>query len=318
MQVCIPQRCLTVLSAYAPMLMACSKQKDEFYQLLSESLSTISKGNDLVLAGDFDAWVGAEYEQWNGVLGHHGLGKMNKNGQRLLELCTNYNLVLTNIFFAGSLNSKVTWMHPRSRRWHQLDHIVVRRRQLNSVKHTCSMHSADCGMDHALVRTSCLLLLASFFSQQYKMQSVHQHRNNENDSSTSLFKSFFSVKAMPDYPGTNVEDAWSKFRSLVMGSRVSAFGLRQRKQPDWFRESANVSIPAVEARHEARLQLKIQNTRAAETRLLTAKANVQRLVHAGLHDFCNKDQHRSAETLLRLVTSEGYTMALNPPQNHNQ
>ena len=140
----------------------------------------------------------------------------------------------------------------------------------------------------------------------------------KNDSSTSLFKSFLSVKAMPDYPGTNVEDAWSKFRSLVMGSTVSAFGLRQRKQPDWFRESANVSIPAVEARHEARLQLKIQNTRAAETRLLTAKANVQRLVHAGLHDFCNKDQHRSAETLLRLVTSEGYTMALNPPQNHNQ
>ena len=25
---------------------------------------------------------------------------------------------------------------------------------------------------------------------------------------------------MPDYPGTNVEDTWSKFRSLVMGSAV--------------------------------------------------------------------------------------------------
>jgi len=138
MRVCIPQRCLTVLSAYAPTLMACSNEKDEFYQLLSESLSTISKGNDLVLAGDFDAWVGAEYDQWNGALGHHGLGKVNENGKRLLELCTNYNLVLTNTFFACSLNSKVTWMHPRSRRWHQLDHIVVRRRQLNSVKHTRS------------------------------------------------------------------------------------------------------------------------------------------------------------------------------------
>jgi len=54
----------------------------------------------------------------------------------------------------------------------------------------------------------------------------------KNDSSTSLLKSLLSVKAMPDYPGTNVEDAWSKFRSLAMDSTVSAFGLRQRKQPD--------------------------------------------------------------------------------------
>jgi len=78
----------------------------------------------------------------------------------------------------------------------------------------------------------------------------------KNDSSTLLLKSLLSVKAMPDYPGTNVEDAWSKFRSLAMDSTVSAFGLRQRKQPDWFCESTNVLIPAVKARHEARLQLK--------------------------------------------------------------
>jgi len=69
-----------------------------------------------------------------------------------------------------------------------------------------------------------------------------------------------------------------------MGSAVSASGLRQRKQPEWFRESANVLIPAVEARREARLQLKTRNTRAAKTRLRTAKANVQRLVR----DFWTK------------------------------
>jgi len=131
MRVRISQRCLTVLPAYAPTLMACSEEKDEFYQLLSESLSTIPKGDDLVLAGGFNARVGVEYGQWNGALGPRGV---NENGQRLLELCTNYNLALTNTFFAGSLNSKVTWMHPRSRRWHQLDHIIVGCRQLNSVK----------------------------------------------------------------------------------------------------------------------------------------------------------------------------------------
>ena len=69
---------------------------------------------------------------------------------------------------------------------------------------------------------------------------------------------------------------------------MSAFGHRQRKQPDWFHESANVIITAVEARREARLQLKTRNTRAAIARLRTAKANVQRLVHAALRDFWTK------------------------------
>jgi len=232
MRVRISQRCFTVLSAYAPTLMACSEEQDEFYQLLSESLSPIPKGNDSVLAGDFNARVGAEYDQWTGALGPHDLGKMNENGQRLLELCTNYNLALTITFFAGSLNSKVTWMHPRSRRWHQLDHIVVRRRQLNSVKDTRSMHSADCGTYHALVRSKFLVAPRKFFRSSTKCSPSINTAAMKNDSSTSLFKSLLSVKAMPDYPGTTVEDAWSKFRSLVMGCAKSAFGLRQKKQPD--------------------------------------------------------------------------------------
>jgi len=89
-------------------LMVRGEEKDEFYQLLSESLSIIPKGDELVLAGDFNARVGAEYNQWNGAIGPHSVSKMNENGQRLLELCTNYNLALTNTFFASCPNSKVT------------------------------------------------------------------------------------------------------------------------------------------------------------------------------------------------------------------
>jgi len=49
-----------------------------------------------------------------------------------------------------------------------------------------------------------------------------------------------------------------------------------------------VLIPAVEARREARLQLKTRSTRAAKARLLTVKANVQRLVRTALCNFWTK------------------------------
>ena len=151
-----------------------------------------------------------------------------------------------------------------------------------------SMHSADCGTDHALVHSKLLIVPRKCFRRSTKCSPSINSAAMKNDSSTSLFKSLLSVKAMPDYPGTTVEDAWSKFRSLVMGCAKSAFGLRQKKQPDWFRESANVLIPAVEARREARLQLKTGNTKVAKARLLTTKANVQRRVRAALCDFWTK------------------------------
>jgi len=185
--------------------MACNEEKDEFYQLLSESLSTIPKGDGLVLAGDFNARIGAEYDQWNGALGPHGVGKMNENGRRLLELCANYNLALTNPYFAGSVNSKVNWMHPRFRYWHKLDHIIVRRRQLITVTHTHSMNSADCGTDHALVRSKLLIVPRKYFCSSTRCSPSINSAAMKNDSSTSLCKSLH--KAMPDCSGTNVEDA---------------------------------------------------------------------------------------------------------------
>ena len=44
---------------------------------------------------------------------------------------------------------KVLWRHPRSRRWHQLDLILVRRSQLRNLLITRSYHSADCETDHS-------------------------------------------------------------------------------------------------------------------------------------------------------------------------
>jgi len=107
---------LTVLSAYAPTLAASSEEKDAFYDQLSRSISLIRRGDRLALAGDFNARVGSDYTSWPDTLGAHGVGNLNENGQRLLELCSAFHLCYADTYFAGSMSSKVTWMHPRSRR----------------------------------------------------------------------------------------------------------------------------------------------------------------------------------------------------------
>ena len=69
----------------------------------------------------------------------------------LLELCAFHNLCITNSFFKTKPQHKVSWRHPCSKHWHQLDLILVRHATIKNVLHTCSYHSADCDTDHSLV-----------------------------------------------------------------------------------------------------------------------------------------------------------------------
>ncbi|KAG6936248.1 craniofacial development protein 2, partial [Chelydra serpentina] len=79
------------------------------------------------------------------------VGEMNENGQQLLELCSYHDLSITNSFFQTKPQHKVSWRHPRSMHWHQLDLIIIRRSALKCVLLTRTFHSADCDSDHSLV-----------------------------------------------------------------------------------------------------------------------------------------------------------------------
>ena len=106
------------------------------------AISTIPKNEHLFLLGDFNAWVGVDHESWPDCLGHFGVGSMNENGPRLLELCCYHQLCITNTYFQTKLLHRVSWRHPRSKRWHQLDLIITRREALNSIRFT--RHLSQC------------------------------------------------------------------------------------------------------------------------------------------------------------------------------
>ena len=96
-------------------------------------------------------------------LGRFNIGKVNENGQMLLELCTRFSLCVANSFFDTKPQNNVSWRHPRSKHWHQLDLVLVRRSNLNSVKVVRSYHSADCDIDHLLVCCRMKLSPKKFF-----------------------------------------------------------------------------------------------------------------------------------------------------------
>lgn len=129
-----------LVSVYAPTLSSPQEIKDKFYDELDATIKNIPKQEQLYLLGDFNSRVGADHDSWPSCLGHHGIGKMNENGQRLLEFCSYHNLSITNSYFKAKPCHKVSWRHPRSGHWHQLDLILTRLADLRGILPTQSFH----------------------------------------------------------------------------------------------------------------------------------------------------------------------------------
>ncbi|XP_062614292.1 uncharacterized protein LOC134276017 [Saccostrea cucullata] len=85
---------VNILSIYAPTLSSTVETKDTFYEALETTIREIPSTEQVYLLGDFNARVGTDQEAWPRNIGHFGVGKLNDNGQRLLER-RSLNCVLT-------------------------------------------------------------------------------------------------------------------------------------------------------------------------------------------------------------------------------
>ena len=85
LQLSTAQGPVNLVCTYAPTLHSSPEDKDKFYESLDAAVSKIPATELIHILGDSNARVGADHESWPDVLGHHGIGKMNENGQRLLE-----------------------------------------------------------------------------------------------------------------------------------------------------------------------------------------------------------------------------------------
>ena len=116
----------TLISAYAPTLLADQHEKELFYGDLDLLLSQIPRSHKTMVLGDFNARVGCNHLVWKDVIGRNGVGKCNSNGEMLLTKCAEHNLTITNTLFRQKDRRKTSWRHPRSGHWHLIDFIIVR------------------------------------------------------------------------------------------------------------------------------------------------------------------------------------------------
>ena len=247
---------VTLVSVYAPTLTYTPDATDEFYESLATTISSIPSKKQLILLGDFNARVGADHDSWPSCLGQFGVGRMNENGQRLLELCTFHNMCIANSFFKTKLQHNVSWRHPRSKHWHQLDLILVRCSAIKNGLHTRTYHSADCDTDHSLV--CCKIRM--------QPKKVHRHKKQGNPRietskihQPDLVEQFtvdLERELAASQPRDSATEEWETLRDTMHRTALATFGRKTSKSQDWFEAKSIEMTPVIEAKRAAFVEYK--------------------------------------------------------------
>ncbi|XP_067912972.1 uncharacterized protein [Heterodontus francisci] len=203
---------------------------------------------------------------------------------------TNHNLCITNSLFHTKPCHQVSWRHPRSRRWHQLDLIVARRASISSVQITRSFHSADCDTDHSLV---CSKVRLKPKKLHHSKQKGRPRINTNRISYPQLLHKFLNSleKALQNTPTGDAETKWAHVRDAIYDSAMTTYGKREKQNADWF-QSHFEELEA--AKRIALLNYKKASSELTSVALKVARRTEQRTARRCANDYwqhlCSRSQ----------------------------
>ena len=124
-------------------------------------------------------------------------------------------------------------MHPRSKHWHLIDYIIVRRKDRQDVRVTKAMCGAECWPDHRLVVSKLNIHIKPKGRPQGKKTAK---RLNVGKLKVSTVRSSF-VESLEERLNTfglsdDVESSWAKLRELVYNTAAEKLGPSVRKHQD--------------------------------------------------------------------------------------
>ena len=83
---------MNIVQCYAPTNDKDDETKDEFYNQLHYIMSNLGDKYVNFIMGDFNANIGSDNQGYENVMGVHGLGVMNDNGERFVNACAANNI----------------------------------------------------------------------------------------------------------------------------------------------------------------------------------------------------------------------------------
>ena len=231
-------KCAAVISAYTPSMTNLEEVKNRFYDELDTVIKAVSKSDKLLLLSNFNAREGSDHHPWNRVIGLQGTGKCNSNGLLLLQLCSTYNLVITNTLFHLPTCNKTSWMHLKSKHWHLIYYIITRKKDAKDIRVIKVMCGADCWTDHRLTLSKVDLKIAPKRHPQGKkvFKKLDMSRLKHKPTAEVLHGDLDKKLGNLNLGDVLVEDNWTACKDMVYSTAFEHLGPLKWNNQGWFDE----------------------------------------------------------------------------------
>lgn len=90
---------INIIQIYAPTKDAGEEDKDDFYRRLQGVFDRLPTKDVNIVMGDANAKVGEDPTGYETIMGKHGLGTMNENGERFADFCATNSLMIGGTIF---------------------------------------------------------------------------------------------------------------------------------------------------------------------------------------------------------------------------
>jgi len=251
---------MTLVQVYAPTDDRDSDTKDGFYAQLQEVVERAPREDKVVVLGDFNARVGNDVEEWNGVIGKHGEETRNESGTRLLRFSAENEFSIMNTHFEHKEIHKFTWECPGRGLRSIIDYFLVRvdmRRDINDVR---VIRGAEVGSDHHLL---LMKMKVRGRKQAKKEEKKSQLRSGRLQTKEGRLKYYIrlnnKMKEAKCVNGDNVEAAWNEFKSAVLEVAEVVCGrkkCRKEKRTSWWSKEVEQAVKSKKEAYKRWLQVK--------------------------------------------------------------
>ncbi|VDP81376.1 unnamed protein product [Schistosoma mattheei] len=125
--------------------------KDQFHDRLQSIVEKCPTKDLTILMGDLNAKVGMDNTGYEDIMGRHGLGERNENGERFANLCAFNKLFNGDTIFSHQRIYKVNCISPEHTTQNRFDHICINKKFRMTMEDVRTKRGADIASDHHLL-----------------------------------------------------------------------------------------------------------------------------------------------------------------------
>jgi endonuclease/exonuclease/phosphatase family metal-dependent hydrolase len=285
---------LHVIQCYAPTNDKEESKKEKFYTKLQSIVEKKRKRDIIIMMGDLNAKVGEDNSSFEEVMGKHGLGKMNENGEILANFCASNQLVIGGSIFQHKRIHKATWISPDHKTENQIDHICINKKFRTSLQDVKVCRGADVASDHHLLLSNIKMKLKRYTTSQkcrhqYKIEEL-KNQETKVQFAVSVANKYQILQQVED--SMDIEVHWQQIKNIWKETCTEVLGDKARQNKEWITTN---TLNKIKERKNKKAELNRCKTRSAKAKAHETYQEVNKEVKRNIRS----DKRKYIEDLAR-------------------